>query len=197
MNANYCALFLLLSCGIVSAEEVKIAVLDTRRVMQDSLEGKAEIKKIEALEASETKKIEAEAKKIEALQKDVQAKLSTMSEAAIKKAQIDMETKQGELKVQIKTAENKINNEKQEIIGSLGKKAEASITTLAEAKKLDIVFDKSTGSVVYASGKAEITDEVMADMNKKYAVAQPKVGGAGLSLASASPAKAAPKKATA
>jgi Skp family chaperone for outer membrane proteins len=179
MNVKYVALSLLVSCA-VSAEEFKIRILDTFDAMRSSQEGAKVADKIEAQRAQIAKDLEADGKKLEAANKEVEAKLSTMSKAARDKEEMRLTKMKRDLENKVHDGEETLKFSMQKATEDLAVKVESAVNDYAKVEKPDIIIDKSTGRVIYASGKADITELIKNEMNKKYTAVQSKVGGAAI-----------------
>jgi Skp family chaperone for outer membrane proteins len=200
MNARFFAFSLLLSCAgtMLAAEtcDLKIRFIDTFAAMRESTEGAKVADTIENKREGIAKKLDADGKKLEAKDKEVRAKGSTMSEAALKKEQAEMAQMQRALKANVEEGQETLKLDMQQATENLAHKVEKAVDAYVKIEKPDAIIDKTTGRVVYTSGKADITDVIKRQMDADYAASKPKVGGAAAKVgAQAVPAKAVPVKA--
>jgi len=191
MNAKLCAFSLLLSCaGTVMADDLKIRFIDTFAAMRESTEGTKVAENIEKKRESIAKQLEADGKKLEAADKEVRAKMSTMSKEAINKEEARITKMKRDLENKVRDGEETLKLEMQQATETLAHKVEKAVDVYAKKENPDAIIDKTTGRVVYTSGKADITTIIKNQMNTEYAASKAKVGGA--ALAPAAKAAAAP-----
>jgi len=179
MNAKFFAFFLLLSCvGTVMATELKIRFIDTFAAMRESTEGVKIAETIEKQRESIAKQLEADGKKLEVKDKEVRAKMSTMSKEALNKEEATMTKMKRDLENKVRDGEETLKLAMQQATESLAHKVEKAVDAYAKTEQPDAIIDKTTGRVVYTSGKADITDLIKDNMNTEYATSKLKVGAA-------------------
>jgi Skp family chaperone for outer membrane proteins len=200
MNARFFAFSLLLSCAgtMLGAEtcDLKIRFIDTFAAMRESTEGTKVADTIEKKREGIAKQLDADGKKLEAADKEVRAKMSTMSKEAINKEEARLTKMQRDLKAKVDDGQETLKLDMQQATERLAHEVEKAVDVYAKAEKPDAIIDKTTGRVVYTSGKADITDIIKKQMDANYAAAKPKVGGAAVTVgAKAVPVKVVPAKA--
>jgi len=164
MNKLACALFVLSSIGIASAQ--KIAVINSQKAVLDT----AEIKKAQVdLET----KFKPRQDKIVQLQKDLQTidsqlnsgKLNAMGEQELRaegaKKQRDLQRMQQDL-------QDDVNLERNDILQRSGARMQDVVKKLAESKGLDIVVD--TTNAVFYKPAFDLTAEAVTAYNLAYPV---------------------------
>src|SRR5580700_3571357 len=160
MNKLACAVFVLSSIGIASAQ--KVAVINSQKAVLDT----AEIKKAQVdLET----KFKPRQDKIVQLQKDLQTiesqlnggKLNAMGEQELRaegtKKQRDLQRLQDD-----------VNLERNDILQRSGARMQEVVKKLAEAKGLDIVVD--TTNTVFYKPAFDLTAEAVTAYNQAYPV---------------------------
>jgi Skp family chaperone for outer membrane proteins len=201
MNAKLCIFPLLLSCAgtamavesklntpsVKATTDLKIRFIDTFAAMRESTEGVKVADTIEKQRDGIAKQIEANGKKLEARDKEVRAKMSTMSKEALNKEEVALTKMKRDLENQVRDGEETLKLSMQQATENLARKVEKAVDAYAKAEQPDAIIDKTTGRVVYTSGKADITDMITAQMNAEYAAAKPKVGGAATTVGAAAP----------
>lgn len=186
MNAKFFAFSLLLSGAgsLVAAEtcDVKIRFIDTFAAMRESTEGAKVAETIEKKREGIAKQLEADGKKLEAADKEVRAKMSTLSKEAINKEEARLTKMKRDLENKVRDGEETLKLDMQQATENLAHKVEKAVDAYAKTEKPDAIIDKTTGRVVYTSGKADITDVIKKQMDADYAASKQKT----------TPAKAAP-----
>lgn len=190
MNTKGCAFSLLLSCAgsVIAADtsDIKIRFIDTFAAMRESTEGIKVADSIEKKREGIAKQLEADGKKLEAKDKEVRAKMSTMSKEALNKEEATMTKMKRDLENKVRDGEETLKLDMQQATENLAHKVEKAVDAYAKIEKPDAIIDKTTGRVVYTSGKADITDLIKTQMNSDYAAAcaKPKVGGTAATVGS-------------
>jgi len=197
MNVKFFAFPLLLSGAgsLVAAEtcDLKIRFIDTFAAMRESNEGAKVAETIEKKREGIAKQLDADGKKLEAKDKEVRSKMSTMSKEALNKEEAVVTKMQRDLKAKVEDSQETLKLDMQQATENLAHKVEKAVDAYAKAEKPDAIIDKTTGRVVYTSGKADITDIIKKQMDADYAASKPKVGGAAATVGTkTAPAKVAP-----
>ncbi|HOJ15398.1 MAG TPA: OmpH family outer membrane protein [Deltaproteobacteria bacterium] len=150
------------------AEELKIACIDSRRVITESMVGKdayEKLKKLSEQKESELKKQEA---KIKSLSDEIQAKSATMSASAKEDLQQRYEKEVKEYNRSYKDAQDDLRNTEMNLLKPWTKELEAIIKDYGEKNKIDLILDKTNPAVIYGSKKVDITDAIISLFDKRY-----------------------------
>lgn len=145
---------------------LNVRYIDSITAMQDSVEGKKVTAELEKMRAELGGDLQAKGKNLETAMKAFEAKSSTMSDKAKEDEANKVRDMQWELEKLQKQYEEKFKIAMQRATEKLSKQVEDVAQKLAEAEKLDAVIDKSTGRVLYTSSKADVTAQIVAEMNK-------------------------------
>lgn len=194
MNVKFFAFSLLLSGAgsLLAAEtcDLKIRFIDTFAAMRESNEGAKVAETIEKKREGIAKQLDADGKKLEAKDKEVRAKMSTMSKEALNKEEAVVTKMQRDLKAKVDDGQETLKLDMQQATENLAHKVEKAVDAYVKIEKPDAIIDKTTGRVVYTSGKADITDVIKKQMDADYAASKPKT--AATAGAKTTPAKTAP-----
>lgn len=155
---------LLLTTSQVAQAEVRIATVDVARILNESSEAKAKRAELDTANLDAKKKLDA---KQQAL-KDLEAK--------IKQGKVSEDSKEfQQYKSQARDFENfykdtteNLQRQFYKVNKTLTDKAVGLIKTYAEKHKIDLVLDKGAkerGPVLFGTGAADITDDILREMN--------------------------------
>lgn len=145
--------------------EFKVATVDLNRILNESSTAKEERKTLDAMSNQAKTKIEAKKGSITALEKQIKEK--GLGEDSKEVQEISGEIKN--FNRMVKDAEDEIKKEFLKINKVLTEKALKIIDEYAEKKKLDLVIDRSDktrGPVLFGDSGADITAEVIKEMDK-------------------------------
>ncbi len=150
--------------------DAAIGFVESFAVMGDCQEGLKARKEIEAKRDLAGKEIQDQAKKYEKAKNDYISKSTTMSDAARTKEEKQLMKMEHEIKTLATEKEEELKMDMQFATENLAQNLEATVATLAQNEKLDIVFDKMTGRAMYVSDKFDYTNQAIKEMNKTYEV---------------------------
>jgi Skp family chaperone for outer membrane proteins len=151
-----------LNVGVVSATEI----------MVETQEGKDASKSIDAKRQKYMMLAQAGAEEIAKEQKELDAKASTMSAESQRK----QATKIANLKTDLDNNQKKwmqdLQLDAQAEMEKLGKNFDTAIQKIAKETKVDLVFEKESGRIVFAADHLSLTDSVKVAMNADYKATQ-------------------------
>lgn len=152
-----CILYALLSAGVAFAEDFKVGVVDTERILRESVPAMKAEKKIEkefSGRDQEIKKLMKQAKELQTLLEKDDRKLSDADrrnkERELTAMNVNLQRMQREFREDL----NLRKNEELSIVLELTNKA---IQTIAETEKYDLILQEA----VYRNPKIDITDRVI------------------------------------
>lgn len=162
-------LTILVGIGLLSAQAVKIGYVNTDRILAGSNEA-AEIARIYDLDrAGWMTQIKTLNEDIKLMERNFEIDKLTKNEAAKRDAQAKIDTKKAEAgqKLEEFFGDNgKAEQRYKELIEPLTKKINDVIKKISEQEKYSLVLDVSMGTVLYAMPSMDITDIVLAELNK-------------------------------
>lgn len=147
-----------------------VGVVESFTVMGEGSSGQIERHNMEIKQDLARQELQEEAKKLEKAKADYIAKASTMSESALKNEEAKLTKMDRDLKYLASEKEEALKRDMQAATEILAHELEMAVAQLAENNKLDIVFDKMTGRIIYVSDKFDYTAETIAEVNKNYEV---------------------------
>ncbi len=150
----------------LSAESLKIGILDVQRCFKESNEGKRLYEVLKKKQETLQNQFNEKENELKVLQKELEKQSLMLSLDAKEDRQREFERKRRELQFlyqdineEMKKAEISAH---QQVIDDL----KTVVNTIAKAGKYELVLDSTRSNIVYWSGKADITDEVIAEYNR-------------------------------
>ena len=160
---------LLLIAGMCLAQAIKLAYVNTDRLLVDSNEA-AEISRLFALDKQNwTAQVRALDDEIKQMERDFEIRKLTMNDATKRETQIRIDTKKaeaGRLLEEYFGDGGKAEQRYRELIDPLTKKIHDLIKKTAEDEKYTMIFDISMGTILYAMPTLDITDQLLLELNK-------------------------------
>lgn len=175
-------LIILVGLGSLTAQNVKLAYVNTDRILAGSTEA-AEIARVYDLDRqnwmTQIRNLNEEVKTMES---NFEIDKLTKNEAAKRDAQSKIDAKKQAANAMLDEYfgdNGKAEQRYKELIEPLTKKIADVISKFAQDEKYSMVFDVSMGTVLYADNALDITDLILAELNKdkpKPAEVTPKPG---------------------
>jgi Skp family chaperone for outer membrane proteins len=193
MNKNVMAIALLAACSL-NAKDIKVCYIDPSNIIMGS-------EKWKDLGESARAKMEEKARELTKMQQTLQKEMKdyeSMGNAASKDARAKKEEQIAKLRSEIEIKyqslqayEQRLSQEAQmEVL----KDIELATAEVAAEKDIDMI---TAGAVIFAKKDLNVTDEVLARVNKNYTVAKSKTTDAAAKLAKSDTKKDTPKVASA
>ncbi len=150
------------SVGYVHAQDSKVAIFDSQRVMRESSLAKAAEAKIEQEFSKRSKDLLETATKIKALAEKLDKEAPVISDADRLKRQRDLTDMDQDFKRKQRVFTEDLNQRKNEEIQALVDRAQKAVKQIAETEKYDIVLQDA----VYFNPRIDITDKVLKALSK-------------------------------
>ncbi len=169
MKRTLLTLIVLIGLGLAFAQTVKIAYVNTDRILAGSNEA-AEIARIYDMERTGwMNQIRTLREDIQTMERSFEIDKLTKNEAAKKAAQDKIDAKKTEAGQKLEEYfgdGGKAEQRYKELIDPLTKKINDVIKEISEDNKYTLVLDISMGTILYALPSMDITDQVLAELNK-------------------------------
>jgi len=166
-------LVLLPAAGLFAQQQPKIAVVDSAKAFQTSIEGKKATAQLQDRDA----KIKADIQKLDDSIRALENRLSTgrltMTQEALVATQADLERRQTERKRYEEDATRDMQQFSNNIVQRIRGEMIAIIDALAKERALDLVLDLQTSGAAYANPAIDITDEVVRRYDASKAAVPP------------------------
>ncbi len=152
-----------------SPGEMRIGLVDMQKTLQTIEAGKKARAKLEKDFNARRKELQTEEAAIKKMTEDFQLKAPAMNDAA--RAKENQKISERIYTFQQKTAKSQaeIQQEQNELTLPLISKAKVSIGKKAKEKGMRLVLDKNENTVLYSHEEDDMTNEVIADINKQNA----------------------------
>jgi outer membrane protein len=163
ITLTFCFFFL---NSALAADASKVAIVDLQRCMKESNEGKRMSeslkKEIEAMQGRYNKAQQ----ELSALQKEIDKQSLMLSLDAKESKQNEYDKKNRELTYLAEDLSEESTAAEQNASQQLLKDIYKIIDTVAKQQTFDLVLEKSTAGILFASSAMDITDQVIKEYNK-------------------------------
>jgi Skp family chaperone for outer membrane proteins len=155
--------------GVLQAAELKIAYVNSDRILEEYDEAKEAQNKLDI----EARKLEGEYRqmlaKLDSLSQEYKRQQVIMSEARRAEKEKEIETLQRSIQdFQVKKLgpEGEIYKKQAELVGPVLEKIKAIIEKVGKENKYDYIFDTVAGNILYAHPAHDLTDKVLYELTK-------------------------------
>ncbi len=150
--------------GQAMAADIKIGVIDMKKVLSTSSSGQ----KAQGIIEEKMKSLQASFKKDEndllALQKEMEKKSSAWTDAVKKEKAMAFQKKRNDLAVKQEDANNELKKLREQNVNPILKKLEDIVAKVAKDEGYSLVLPRNV--VLYTTEAADISDKVTAELNK-------------------------------
>jgi outer membrane protein len=153
-----------LGAQTTAAEEIKIAVVDMSKILNETTEAKAKKAEFDKIRAAKKKTLEEKENSL----KQMEAKLKEQKVSPQSKEADEFRAKAADFTKLARQSEEELRQKYSESTKSLSTKAQKIISDYASQQKLTMVLDKGVvgrGAVLYNSPTLDITPEIMKRLN--------------------------------
>ncbi len=157
IHAILIAMMLAVGTTTALADEIKIGIVNTERVLRESAPAIAAQKRIEKEFAARDQNLQKMAKQAKDLQADLDKNGATMSDADRSAKERDLANLSRDFQRMQREFREDLNLRKNEELASVIEKANKVITKIAQSEKYDLILQEA----VYRSPKIDITDKVI------------------------------------
>lgn len=155
------ALLTLVWSGLAGAAEIKLGKISMQKISSKSTRIKAAYQKVQQIQSEGQAKLAAMASDVQALQKKLEA---AKTKADKQKIQTELDAKSEAAESEQQSIGLKLSIEQNNIRTKFTSELKAIIEKVANAKGLNLVLEDST--LLYTSGIADITEEVLKTLDK-------------------------------
>ena len=155
--AGLVAMVLAASASISCADEIKIGIVNTERVLRESAPAIAAQKRIEKEFATRDQNLQKMAKQAKDLQAQLDKEGMTMSDTDRAAKERDLANLSRDFQRMQREFREDLNLRKNEELATVIEKANKAITSIAQSEKYDLILQEA----VYRSPKIDITDKVI------------------------------------
>lgn len=152
------------------AAGVKLAVVQTERVMAESAEGKAVQAELERKFAPRQKELQARAAELEKLQTEYRQKQNSFTDAERQRRALEIQQKQKSLERLNDDVTADFNAAREEALARLGKRVTEVVQKYGADKQYLMIFDSGASGALYVGTGVDITTEILAAYNQQFPV---------------------------
>jgi len=159
----------LMIAGAAYASDLKVAVVDVNKILNESAAGKTAKKKIEDRYEELKKKIEEKQEEAKKIKDEIDKQKILLGKEKLKEKEDALNGKVAELRLLTQEAEKEMQTRQGEQTREVLKIVEAQLDKIVAAEKIDLVLDRTQGGVVHFNPNLDITDRVLDMVNKEKA----------------------------
>ncbi len=152
----------------VSAAEVKIAFVDLRRALNETNEGKKEMAKLTKLKTNLQKKIEKKEKNIVKMKEDIEKQQNVLTKEALQGKAENYYREVTELQQSYAQFQRELAQKEAKVTQAILGKMSGILAQIGKADGYTMIYDRSSGAVVWAPTHLDLTDKLIQLYNTKY-----------------------------
>ena len=150
-----------------NAHAVEIGYVDALRLIELAPQGKVEVKQLEAEFAERSRELKGRLEQFKAANAELENKMDITTEQRDSKTR-ELREMQRRLRRDQREYNEDFERRRSEKLGQLEKTITIAIITVAKREKLDVVFQQA----VYVSPDIDLTEQVLAELEKLHKAAQ-------------------------
>jgi len=160
------AMILILQTNVWAAESFKVGILDLKKAFSASNEGKRVYAALKEKQEALQKKLTTKEDELKAFQKELEKQSLMLSLEAKEDKQKEFERKRRELQYLFQDINEEMKKAEMNAQQEMMKDLKAIVDKIAKNGGYEVILEASRSNVVYWSGKADITEEVIIEYNK-------------------------------
>ncbi len=157
-------LFISILCSILYSQNVKIGVIDTVKLFQQSKKISELQKQLQNLLIQKKSEIEPLQNKIQKLEQEINEKKSIMKKELLKKKQEELDDLYSKLRTKQEKIKDEISKKQDEMLKPLYQTLKDIITRIGQREGFTIIVEKD--ALLYNAPQIDITDEVIKELDK-------------------------------
>ena len=147
---------------------MKIAFVDLRRALNETNEGKRAMKKLQDEKDKLQKKIDQKEKSILDMQEKIKEQQNILSQEALQKKAQDYYTAMQELQQSYAQFQQELAAKEMKATQDILAKMEEIMAQIGKSEGYTMIYDRSSGAVVWAPAHLDLTDKLIQQYNAKY-----------------------------
>ncbi len=170
--AQYALTLIALTVGVGLSQrdaqgQERLAIVDVQRVVNDSIAGKAAKSNLEGQISKAKLKLAGLKSEFEKQKSELEKQSAILSGAALEQRKEALGKKQVEFQRAYQDMQQELAKANDKEIGKVIKQVNEVVQDLADKRGYAFVFEKDRQSVLFASGRIDITEEVISALDKK------------------------------
>ncbi len=155
---------LFIQLGVSAAEPIKIGVIDFQRCIQESNEGKRISESLKNKQTEMQKDVDKKQQELVDMQKDMEKQSLMLSADAKSEREKVFEKKKRDLQYLMQDLNEEMKKLESDARISILTTINTVVDTIAKQQKFDLIAERS--NIMYFSKELDITDQVIAELNK-------------------------------
>jgi outer membrane protein len=147
------------------AQNFTVGVVDVRKAIGDSKEGKAASTKLESKYNTLKKTLDAKQAELTKKDEDLRKQSSTLSQDALEKRSQSLMAEVASFRDQAQKSTEEMQKAFDDAMAPISKKAEKITAEIAKSRGFSMVIDAAAGGVLFVDPSFNITDEVIKRMD--------------------------------
>jgi len=156
----------LCSSAAALAAELKVGIIDQRRGILTTDQGKQAQKELEKLAEQRKSKLKPSQEDFQKKQEELESQRFVLSEAALEERMLELEKHRRELERDVQAVRDELQVQERKLLKPILEKWNKAVEDIGKEKKFDVILDLSTPGILYHSSALDITDLVIARVNK-------------------------------
>jgi outer membrane protein len=167
--------WLVLCCGVLAAtlsavpargDELKVGVVDQRRGILSTDQGKQAQKDLEKLAEQRKTTLKPQQEDFQKKQEELESQKFVLSEAAMEERMLELEKQRRELERQVQAVRDELQVQERKMLKPILDKWARAVEEFGKEKDFDVILDRSTPGILYHSSALDITDLIIQRVNK-------------------------------
>jgi len=154
--------------GRAHAGDVKIAVVDLRRALNETDEGQAAMKKLTKHKDKLQKKIEAKEKEILQQKESIEKQQNVLTKEALQAKVEEYYRAVTELQQTYMQFQRELMQKETKATQEILEKMAEILEDIGKSEGYTVILDRSVGAVVWAPSHLDLTDQLIQKYNSKY-----------------------------
>lgn len=166
-------LFLFLASSFLNARETKIAVVDLQRIFDEYIEFQNAKRELDRYVLEWERQRDSLKRYIDSLKQNLEIERPGLTDKGIQKKEIEINKAQERYSNFVKTIwgqDGLFYKKSHELLNPYYQKIQETIKKIAQANDVDLVLNNDTKFVLYISSATNLTDEVLQELNRSYAM---------------------------
>lgn len=148
---------------IREGDVIKIGVINTQRILEESIIGKSIINELESLRLERKRELDTLSAEIDSLRRELDAQSSILSTEAKRTKEDELLRKQTALRRKAEDYDNELRVKQDDVLKTMTVRIEKILDTVGKEKGYTIILNEAVA--LYFSGEIDITDDVIKQLN--------------------------------
>jgi outer membrane protein len=160
------ALTLLLGAAASSAADLKVGIVDQRRGILTTEQGKQAQKELEQFAEQKKAVLKPAQDDFQKKQEELESQRFVLSDTALEERMLELEKQRRELERDVQAVRDELQLQERKMLKPILDKWAKAVEELGKEKEFDVILDRSTPGILYHSSALEITDLIIQRVNK-------------------------------